>query len=196
MDTLAYKLTKYIDLSARLHRNHTRKDKDLTPYIAHPFQAMLIALPHTNDINTLASILLHDSIEDVDGYTFDDLVSDTNNDIANIVLHASHTGATGGWLAQKELYLDRLKNGPKESCIVSMCDKIHNMRSFKTGVLEDAENFMKKFNGSIENQLMFYDKVREVLGDRVDNENQLFALYKDTLEDLKRSVNLIHAKQY
>ena len=65
-------IQKAINKAADLHRGQIRKGDGL-PYIVHPFSVALILLKYTNDEDIIAAGLLHDVLEDVEGYEYEDL---------------------------------------------------------------------------------------------------------------------------
>lgn len=60
------------NFAAMVHRSQLRKDGS-TPYINHPIGVghILTSIGRINDPSVIAAALLHDTVEDCDGITFD-----------------------------------------------------------------------------------------------------------------------------
>ena len=133
---LTPRINNAIKLAAHLHRNQTRKDANKTPYISHLVSVALIVATVTDDEDSIIAGLMHDSLEDVPGYTYDQLVKDCGVRVADIVTHVTEPLDANKqddeqlpWLERKEAYLSNLRSGGMEAAIVSCADKIHNTES-------------------------------------------------------------------
>jgi (p)ppGpp synthase/HD superfamily hydrolase len=82
---LTPKIQQAINLVSRLHAGQVRKGDDNLPYISHPNSVAWILSNYTNDEDIIVSGLLHDVLEDVKGYYYDDMVRDFGEKIAQIV---------------------------------------------------------------------------------------------------------------
>ena len=129
------RLLKAIDLSTHLHRDQTRHDDKNTPYISHLFGVALLLSSQTDDEDIIIAGLMHDSLEDVPEYTYDDLVSDCGERVAEIVRGVTEDKSLP-YKERKIEYLEHLRVGMIESVWVSLADKIHNARSYHTLPIE------------------------------------------------------------
>lgn len=133
---LTTKIQKAINVAAQLHLGQVRKSEDRLPYIVHPFAVAWILSDYTKDEEVIMAALLHDVLEDVEGYYFADLVRDFGEKVAAIVKGVSeekdpidHVGSASTWLVRKNGYLLNLETAPIESLLVSAADKINNLHT-------------------------------------------------------------------
>ena len=104
------------------HRKGTR-----IPYIVHPLETALIASMLTNDEEILAAALLHDTIEDT-GVTYEDLKQEFGTRVADLVL-AESEDKSKTWIERKGHTLEHLKTASPAEKILTMADKLSNIRS-------------------------------------------------------------------
>ncbi len=129
-------IQKARETATRLHAGQTRKDSS-TPYITHPVAVAGILSRYTDDDDTLCAAFLHDTLEDVDGYSYDRLKQDFGSRVADIVKEVSEDKVPGdsretsktSWRQRKEGYIGNLQNNSREALMVSCADKIANLTS-------------------------------------------------------------------
>lgn len=124
-------LDRAITFAVKAHQGMERKGKGF-PYIVHPMEAVCIVATMTNDQELLAAAALHDVIEDTDT-TADDLKKEFGERVAMLV-EAESDDKTGGskadtWHQRKQDTLDRLRNADLDIKIVTLGDKLSNMRA-------------------------------------------------------------------
>ena len=119
------------------HRKGTR-----IPYIVHPLETALIASMLTNDEEILAAALLHDTIEDCEGVD------------ANVLKERKgHT-------------LEHLKTASQAEKILTMADKLSNIRSMARDYLLVGEELWQRFNmKDKEKQAWYYTSMIDLLKD-------------------------------
>ena len=176
-------IQKAINKAADLHRGQTRKGDGL-PYIVHPFSVAWILSNYTNDEDIIAAGLLHDVLEDVEGYEYEDLKRDFGEKIANIVREVSEEGEDLGsknWEERKQKYLSHLENASFEALMICAADKIHNLISLIEGYNKQGRKVFEKFNAPIEKKMEFYGKVLEILQRKLDNKivERFASVYKE-----------------
>lgn len=163
-------IQKAIDTAARLHRHQSRKnDKDL-PYVSHPFSVALILGEYTTKPEIIAAGLLHDVLEDVKGYSYDDLLKDFGPEVASLVKAVSEDKDPTSeidkritWMDRKKGYLENLaKHGP-EALLICAADKIHNLRSTTEWYYETGEKTWERFNASLQNQIWYHQSVLRIV---------------------------------
>ena len=103
------------------------------PYFAHPLEVAAILTELKLDVPTIATALLHDTIEDTQ-VTYEDIKKDFGDEIANLV-----DGVTK--LSQLELFSERTKQAENfrklmlamsndlRVLLVKLADRLHNMRT-------------------------------------------------------------------
>lgn len=190
---LTPKIKKAINLASLLHDGQTRKgDQDL-PHISHPFSVAWILSNYTNDEEVVIAGLLHDVLEDVKGYYYDDLVRDFGDRVAEIVKGVSEdkdpnlkSDDKASWEERKLKYLANLEIGSEEALLVCTADKIHNLESMIDAYQVYGEELWKQFNSPKEETLWFHEEVLKIMKRRLSNPIvvELEQVYKQAEEAL------------
>ena len=174
------RIDETIKLASKLHREQIRKDADHTPYISHLVSVSMMLRDVTEDEDIIIAGLMHDSLEDVPNYNYENLKSDCGERVAEIVKFVTEPLDANKleneqlpWLSRKEEYLKNIKLGGKESAMVSASDKTHNTESFLRDVAKEGDIFIKRFGGSLKNKLWFNEKVLEIIEEKLGKEHLL-----------------------
>lgn len=180
--TFTPRLQSAINFAAECHRGQNRKNENETPYIAHPYSALLILSEYTNDEDIYIAMLLHDTVEDC-GVSFEEIENMFGERVKDIVYHVTEPKFFGSdsnpltWKERKENYLALLETGPTESLLVATCDKIHNMSTINKNLVHQGT-------------FWFLDKVMEILESRSTEISQpLIDKYKNKLSETKTKFN-------
>lgn len=163
------RIEKAIKTAATLHKDQFRKDG--TPYFSHPYSVAVILSEYTDDEDIIIAGLMHDTIEDVEGYTYEKLKESFGKRVADIV-----DGVTEEkWRGYKEVpkperikmfeellqrNLDKIERAGPESILVAGADKIHNLSSLIEGTKKDGESYINNFKSNVGQKLRFH---RELL---------------------------------
>ena len=131
---LSSNIQKAINLASRLHFGQVRKGDLNLPFISHPFAVAWILSNYTDDEDVVIAGLLHDSLEDVPDYYFQDLVRDCGEKVARLVKGVSEDknpnieeDGASTWLERKQKYLNTLEEDSDEALLICAADKIHNL---------------------------------------------------------------------
>ena len=175
--TMTERLQKAIDTASRLHAGQLRKGDGDLPYISHPFSVAWILGRHTADEDILVAALLHDVLEDVPGYGYEDLRNDFGEEAARIVRELTEdkdpnveSDGRATWQYRKETYLQMLIHDSEAALMVCAADKIHNLRSMSAAYAEQGESLWQQFNSPPEKKLWYYEEVLKVLQERLASE--------------------------
>jgi len=193
---LTSKIQYAIEKASELHLGQKRKEKGL-PFIIHPFSVAFILSEYTDNEDIICGGLLHDVLEDVAGYNYEDLARDFGEEIARIVDEVSEDKDTEDsdekaketWNYQKQKYIDDLKHDSMEALMVSAGDKIHNIQAMLSSHQEKGEEMWEVFSSpkpKRESTIWFYDEVFKVLKERLDND--ILKEYETVLTELKKLV--------
>lgn len=189
------RISEAIKLACHLHRYQTRKDDLRTPYVSHLFGVAVLLSSVTDDEDTIIAGLMHDSLEDVPGYTYEKLVEDCGKEVAEIVTYVTEPLDANKldseqlpWLERKQQYMENLKKGGIKSALVSAADKIHNTESFLSGAKKEGEDFMSRFGSSLRNRVWFHEQVLEIIAEKVGEENALVVRLRLCTEEFKKLV--------
>lgn len=182
------RIQKAINLSANLHKHQTRKCSWL-PYVVHPYSVAFILLEYIDDEKTIVWALLHDVIEDVEWYKYDNLKDDFWEDIANLVMEISEerdpckSNWSTNWKERKDKYLEHLSAASKEAMFICIADKIHNIWC----LIHDLGNqwclIWNKFNASPFDKIWYFEKVYEIVSKRL--KNPIVWVFKKKLDRVK-----------
>lgn len=177
-----------INRASELHRDQLRKGKDMTPYVSHLYGVMYILSQTTKNEDVLIAGLLHDTLEDVPGYTKEKLEEEFGVSVRTIVegvtepLDANKDmSEQKPWLERKEAYIEALKHGPTESAMVSCADKIHNLLSTERAFLEGDVVLAEKMKSAFRHQKLFYEKVYLVCEEKLGTSSPLVISFKQVL---------------
>jgi len=173
---LTPKIQQAINLASRLHSGQTRKGDSGLPYISHPFSVAWILSNYTDDEDVIVGALLHDVLEDVKGYYYDDLVRDFNERVAQIVKGVSEdkdpnieSDGQATWETRKLKYLAGLENDSDESLLVCCADKIHNLQSMIDAYKEKGEELWTYFNSPKDKKLWIYQEILKFMKKRLNS---------------------------
>ena len=194
---LSPRLDEAIKLASHLHRLQVRKDSLLTPYISHLVGVAILIASVTDDEDVIIAGLLHDSLEDVPHYSYDQLVIDCGERVAGIVVHVTEPLDANKsdedqlpWLTRKEFYLDKLRSGGVESAIVSAADKVHNTESFVRDYKKEGEVYARRFGSSIKNRAWFHEQVLTIVEEKLGTQHALVVRFKEAME-IFRQVSVV-----
>lgn len=119
------------------HEGQTRKG-DATPYITHPFHvALLLARSGADDV-TIQAGLLHDVVEDCEGWTPERVAAEFGDEVAGVVAEVTERKGES-WETRKGEALAAVEGMSVRGLVVKCADKLHNMRSL-TDRLDAAAN--------------------------------------------------------
>lgn len=191
-----HKIEQAIRAAAVLHKDQVRKGDMPFPVVSHLVSVAMIVSDYTHDEDTIVAALLHDTIEDTD-YTAEELQEDFGGPVRDIVeaLSEPQTESDGGkaiWKKKKNVYVEQLKEAPIEALIVCAADKIHNMRTMVEDYYDDHSKFIANFGGKLEDRIIAYQEISNVLNNRLKSEilsefNNVFTEYKNFIADVKKS---------
>lgn len=126
---LTNKIREALKVAARQHDGQKRKD-NITPFIIHPFEVAWLVSQYTNNEDTISAALLHDVIEDTQGYSVEDIKQNFGDKVAEMVqtlTDPSHENLTWNELHQK--CLEKIKASNDESILVFLADKYTTVSS-------------------------------------------------------------------
>ena len=131
------------------HTGVKRKCSD-TPYIAHPMEAALIVSGITNDIDVLTATVLHDVVEDT-SMTISEIEESFGKRVATLVAAESEDKMDGvppseTWERRKGATIKALKSATLEEKIITLADKLSNIRSISRDLAVLGEAMWERFN--------------------------------------------------
>jgi (p)ppGpp synthase/HD superfamily hydrolase len=146
------------------HHGQTRKSSQV-PYIAHILSVTALVLEAGGDEDQAIAALLHDVVEDCGGAPILEEVRQKFGDrVARIVDGCTDTDEypKPPWRARKERYLRHLQQGGEDVRLVSMADKLHNVRSIVLDYRTIGEKIWERFTGGREGTLWYYRTLLDI----------------------------------
>ena len=141
------------------HSGAVRKCTNV-PYIVHPMEAAAIVSSMTEDKEVIAAAALHDVVEDTD-YTIDDIRARFGERVANLV--ASETEdrhpcepKENTWKIRKTETLERLKPASRETKIITLGDKLANLRAIHRDYARLGDQLWERFHQKDKREQAWY----------------------------------------
>lgn len=126
---LTPKIKKALVIASKQHNDQKRKD-GLTPFIVHPVEVAWIVAKYTKDEDVVSAALLHDVIEDTQGYSLKQMKFDFGDKVVTIV--STLTDPPRENMTWNELHkkcIEKLRLGSNESVLIFLADKYTNILS-------------------------------------------------------------------
>ncbi|BBD58930.1 hypothetical protein NIES2109_17090 [Nostoc sp. HK-01] len=150
--------------ATHLHRHQTRKISGV-PYISHLLSVAALVLEAGGTEAEAIAALLHDSIEDQGGKsTREDIRLRFGETIVAIVdgCTESDTHPKPPWEERKQKYLDNLRFASPSIRLVSLADKLHNVRSLLADLRQHGSSVWQEFKTGKEGTIWFYQQLEQV----------------------------------
>ncbi len=167
-----------------LHGGQKRKGTEI-PYLSHLMAVASSVMEYAKNEKEVIAALLHDAAEDVGGWdTLKNIENRFGKEVAEIVRNCtdSFDRPKPPYKERKEIYIAGLKDKSSSSQLVSLADKVHNASSILNDYLRIGEDLWKRFSGSREEILWYYDKLVKEFK-RIDNSE-----HRPLVEELERII--------
>lgn len=160
---LGPRFLRAFDFAAEKHAGQTRKASAI-PYIAHLMGVASLVLEFGGDEDLAIAALLHDVVEDCGGAPMlKEVQRRFGARVAKVVEGCtdSDTYPKPPWRERKETYLRHLKDADADTRLVSVADKLNNVRSILADYREVGESVWERFAGAREGTLWYYQALLE-----------------------------------
>ena len=152
-------VSEAIAFAVKAHDGMRRKKSD-APYILHPMEAAVIVGTMTTDNEVIAGAVLHDVVEDTDT-TIDDIQELFGDRIAELVCAESENkrenlSAQSTWKIRKQETLDHLKTAPLDVKMITLGDKLSNIRAIYRDYNSIGDALWQRFNQKDKNEHYWY----------------------------------------
>ena len=140
-------VTQAVIFAAQAHDGAARKGSEI-PYIVHPMEVVAIASTMTDDPQVLAAAALHDVMEDC-GVTFETLSERFGVRVARLVCEESQRVCGDPcltWNARKLGAVKRICGGCRAAKIITLSDKLSNMRAISRDFARSGEAVFQRFH--------------------------------------------------
>ena len=151
------------------HDGTMRKGSGLVPYVAHPFHVALILARLGFDDTVIQAGLLHDVVEDCEGWTLARVETEFGVEVRAIVGQLTEDKSKN-WEERKRHGVDHVKHMSAPACSVKAADKLHNLRCLVDDLkrASDPSDVWKRFRGGRERTLLMSGELVGALEARVD----------------------------
>ena len=128
------------------HEGQTRKG-DPIPYVSHPVHVALLLARAGADEVTLQAAILHDVVEDCDGWDEERIASLFGEEVRATVAHVTEVQGLP-WEERKQAVVERVGRMDLRAAMVKAADQTHNMRSMaeKLDAASTGEDFWRPFS--------------------------------------------------
>ena len=159
---LSSRYGKALKWAAELHVGQPRKGTTI-PYVSHVLAVSGLVLEHGGSEDQAIAGLLHDAIEDC-GVSEEEIEARFGPVVAQIVVACSDTDEDPKppWLERKEAYLAHLPAVDADVLLVSLADKLHNVRTLAEDLKRDGEVTLERFRGGSEGTRWYYRRLLDV----------------------------------
>lgn len=148
----------------RIHRGQIRK-KTLTPALSHLMAVASLVLENGGDEEEAIAALLHDGPEDCAGeQTLDEIRRLFGDRVAHIVAGCTDSmeKPKPPWKGRKSRYIAHLPQADESTLLVSLADKVHNVRSLVVEYRSVGERLWQRFSATREESLWYYESLLRV----------------------------------
>lgn len=186
----ATRLARALGLARDLHRDQIRR-KTGAPTLSHLLAVASLVLENGGDEDEAVAALLHDGPEDCAGpQTLEEIRRQFGARVAAIVAGCTDSleQPPPPWRARKQQYLAKLATADDSTLLVSLADKVHNVRSLAVAYRSAGEGLWQRFSTSREELLWYYEALLLAFEDRPAS--QRAALVRElaiALDDLRRA---------
>lgn len=130
------------------HEGQLRKGLEPVPYVTHSFHVALILARAGMDEVVLQAGLLHDVVEDCEGWTLERVERDFGPEVRRIVGELTED-KTQGWDERKQGQIDALQSMSASALSIKAADKLHNLATLAAELRSapDPAQVWKRYTG-------------------------------------------------
>lgn len=143
-----------IAFATRAHEGQFRKGTT-RPFIVHPLEVGRIVATMTDDEEIISAAILHDTIEDCEGVTQEEIRKEFSERVAHLVEQESEDKSKT-WMERKSATIEHLKRAPKEVQMIGLADKLSNMRDIDRDYPVCGEELWNRFRMKDKNVIGWY----------------------------------------
>ncbi len=168
------------------HAGQRRKSDEGTPYIAHPFHVALILARLGCPPRILQAALLHDVVEDCEGWTTARVEHEFGAGVASVVAELTEDKSRT-WEERKHAQILHAPLLSRDALAVKSADKLHNLRTLALDLraAPDRDAFWTRFRGGRERTLSHARELVNALATRCDP--RLAADLREAIDDLDQA---------
>ncbi|MCX8063051.1 MAG: HD domain-containing protein [Anaerolineales bacterium] len=171
----------------RAHREQYRKGSQI-PYFSHLISCAALVMESGGDEDQTIAALLHDVAEDQGGNRrLEEIEALFGERVRMIVEACSDTleSPKPPWRERKERYIEHLWNANEDVLLVSLADKVHNLRTTYLDYQRIGDQVWERFRGGKAGSLWYFRSLLEVFRKRMPH--PLVREFERLLENLEAS---------
>jgi len=154
-----------VRFAAEAHSGQFRKGSRV-PYLVHPLNVAKILLDHGYPDHLAVAGLLHDTVEDTD-VTLEEIQTIFGETVARLVEFATEPEKLWSWEKRKQHTLSILSSGDAPGLLLSIADKLDNIRSIRSDLELYGEEAWERFKRPREKQRWYYESMRRIFDARL-----------------------------
>ena len=154
-----------VRFAADAHSGQFRKGSRV-PYLIHPLNVAKILLDHGCSDDLAIAGLLHDTVEDT-AVTVEEILTIFGATVAKLVEFATEPDKLWTWEKRKQHTLSILDSGETPALLLSIADKLDNIRSIRSDLQLFGEAAWKRFKRPREKQRWYYESLCRVFAARL-----------------------------
>ncbi len=168
-----------IQFAAAAHAGQYRKGTKV-PYLIHPLRVAEILIQAGCPETLAVAAILHDTVEDC-FVTYDQIAGLFGDQVAELVRGASEPDKAASWEARKQHTIHYLRSASEGLLLVSVADKLDNIRSIREDLALHGEHAWRRFKRGREQQRWYYESLASVFTDHLTSApgNRLAAVFAD-----------------
>ena len=150
-----------------VHGGDLRKGTDL-PYIGHLLGVASIVIDAGASEDAAVAALLHDTLEDHPAEVTEEQLTERFGRAATAIVVACSDGdrdeprTAATWGRRKQDYLDHLASASNDALLVSLADKLHNLRALLLDLAADGVGTLSRFSASSEELVWYYTELAAI----------------------------------
>lgn len=174
-----------LDTAVRAHEGQIRKGLSQRPYHVHPLQVALLLARLGHDDVVLQAALLHDVVEDCEGWTVERVAEEFGDAVAGIVDELTEDKSRS-WAERKQWAVDHAARMSAAGAAVKAADQLHNILSLCNDLerSSDPAEIWSKFRGGRDETVRMKRRLVDALAPRLASE--LASGLQDAIAKLER----------
>ncbi len=161
------KVFEAIEFAARAHWGQYRKGT-MIPYIVHPINVGRILVEFSCPETIIVAGILHDTVEDTP-VTLGEIREKFGEHVASFVAKCSEEDKSDTWEKRKLHTIKSLETASFEVLLLSLADKLDNIRSIRRAQDREGNKVWSRFNRPKENQAWYYSSLVDVFSRRMQS---------------------------
>jgi (p)ppGpp synthase/HD superfamily hydrolase len=157
-----------IQFASAAHAGQYRKGTRV-PYLIHPLRVAQLLVEAGCEEHLAVAAVLHDTVEDC-FVTYDQIRKLFGEKVAGLVEGATEPDKSASWEHRKQHTLNFLETAGEEMLLLSIADKMDNIRSIRDDLVLNGELAWTRFKRGREAQRWYYESLAAVFSARMSGE--------------------------